>query len=304
MTVKEEAVNSYYNLKPFRSIKWLIIFISLFFYSVLSVIPFQDKIDSFIFSSLKSIPGCSIQMSDYQMGFFPPRIALNDLSIPGRCLKVRQSSIDLKNVALYFRGFNFSPLAPHFKLETKLKQKPLSLFLTYSGSSLAMNMQDNIIDLSILEMFYPQVKLKGNLSTNLYSVLNRATLNDTAVNISSKDFYLPAQNIMGFNLPTLRLNNILIQAKSDKNNNLVVEKLIAGDESSPIRMNFKGEVKVNSRNIGFSNIDLKGELQLSEELLQKFSIIKIFLNSFDQKDGFYQIHLKGTINSPKAVSVK
>ena len=109
---------------------------------------------------------------------------------------------------------------------------------------------------------------------------------------------------MGFNLPTLRLNNILIQAKSDKNNNLVVEKLIAGDESSPIRMNFKGEVKVNSRNIGFSNIDLKGELQLSEELLQKFSIIKIFLNSFDQKDGFYQIHLKGTINSPKAVSVK
>jgi hypothetical protein len=50
-----------------------------------------------------------------------------------------------------------------------------------------------------------------------------------------------------------------------------------------------------------SQLDLIGEFAISNKLLStdNFSMLKFFLNQYNQKDGFYQVKLTGTIRQPR-----
>jgi hypothetical protein len=48
---------------------------------------------------------------------------------------------------------------------------------------------------------------------------------------------------------------------------------------------------------------LKGEIAFSESFTQALPLINMMFQQFDQKDGFYQIRLGGTLNSLKPAAL-
>ena len=83
---------------------------------------------------------------------------------------------------------------------------------------------------------------------------------------------------------------------------LRIEKLIMGDTDSPLRANFKGKIDLQDGNTSMSPLDLSGEIAFSENFRQALPLIDMMFQSFNQKDGFYQVRLGGTLGSPKPIA--
>ena len=100
------------------------------------------------------------------------------------------------------------------------------------------------------------------------------------------------------NVPKLNIKNFFLTL-STEDRDIKVSKFILGDTSSPIRGDFKGSIKLNSRNIQASNLNLAGEISFADSLLNENFILKQYLQQFDKKDNFYQLQISGSPMSPK-----
>ena len=164
---------------------------------------------------------------------------------------------------------------------------------------MAINLDKTKLALSEVSKFLPAgVKLNGDVQVDALVKAGQNGINDLNLKAASKNFIIPAQNIMGFALSTLNIKNLLLKAKMESNNMVRLTDLILGDDNSPIRGNLKGTIRLNQRNINASPIDLVGEVAFSQDFLDKYAIIGMVMNQFDKKDDFYQIQLKGALGSP------
>jgi|TARA_Y100000748_G_C15475930_1_gene480781 hypothetical protein len=102
---------------------------------------------------------------------------------------------------------------------------------------------------------------------------------------------------MGFDLEKMDINSLLIQLNLLPNNKLRIKKFIIGDEQSPLKANFSGELKLNTRNLKTSFLNTQGELFVSDKILQDIFLLKSILDRFDKKGKFYQIEIKSPLNS-------
>jgi type II secretion system protein N len=189
-------------------------------------------------------------------------------------------------------------------LETDLFKNPIEAYITTGLSAQAVSVQENIIDSAKLKRLFPQVKLSGKVKVDSVVKMDKKGIYDLKLAIQSKDFALPAQSIMGFKLPTLKMNSLFLKAEMNKKNNIKVHDFILGDTDSPIRASFKGDIALNQRFMAASKLNLKGEVAFAQHFLEKFAIIKLFMNKFTKKDEFYQLQLTGPLNRPQAVSPK
>src|SRR5690606_2693051 len=123
--------------------------------------------------------------------------------------------------------------------------------------------------------------------------INGQSFEDLKLSLSSQDFVLPAQSISAFKLPTLPLNLFSLKAELKDAKTLQVHDLFVGDTSAPIRAKFQGPINLNQNNIMMSGLNLSGEIAFSEDFLEKFAIIKMFMDKFTKKDQFYQLQITG-----------
>jgi len=133
-------------------------------------------------------------------------------------------------------------------------------------------------------------------------VSNNNALQELSFKAQSKDFQLPPQNIEGFTTPSMKVNDLYIEATSEAAPRVNVNKMIVGDTDSPMRANFKGKIDLQQGNIAFSPIDLGGEIAFTESFRQTVPLVDLFFQSFPQKDGFYQIRLGGTLGQPRLMN--
>lgn len=301
MTNSNEEID--YSFPPLGKSKWITLTIAVFIVGVITYFPFMFKVKSLVKSQLNKVPGCAVDYEDIQLEFFLPKVIVKDLVLPQSCFGKFGDPLRMENVYLYFRGLSFSPFGPHFKIETNLNGLPISSYLTAGIGGVAVNVKENVVDMTKLKALVPALNLSGKVTIDALVKLKGRQLSDLKLNVRSKDFTLPGQNIKGFKLGTMRLNNLLLKANL-KGKKLVVDDFILGDQEAPIRSNFKGNIKLNQRNIASSMLDLKGEVAFSTSFLEKYAIIKLVMNKFDKKDEFYQIKLTGPLMNPKPSSAR
>ena len=147
-----------------------------------------------------------------------------------------------------------------------------------------------------------EFKLAGSMMTDLSLLMEGQRISSLAFKAASKDFQLPSQSVQGINLPVMKLNEFYVEANSLGGNRVGVDKLIIGDTDSPIRANFRGKIDLQQGAIGFSPIDLKGEVAFSAAMKEALPLLDIMFQSFNQKDGFYQVRLGGMLAAPKPSS--
>lgn len=293
-----------YSLPTFSKPKWALYTTGLFIAAFLMYFPIGEKTESMVRKTLASLPGCSITYDTMEFGWFLPKLVVKDLQMPSRCFGSRGAPLILEETFLYIRGISFSPLGPHFKLATTVMKTPIEAQITLGVTgALTAALHDNTIDLANLKPILPEgMLLAGNAKVNVMAEASPSGLNDLDLKIESKDFALPGQTIQAFRISRLPINNLLVKADLKPNGQLELQEAVIGDADSPIRANFKGDLKLNKAAPVMSPINLKGEIAFSQKFMEDYSIIGMFMNQFDKKDDFYQIQIKGNLARPQVSS--
>ncbi len=273
----------------------------LFMIAFLNFYPIGDKIKSLIKTSLNG-RGCNPDFDEIRMEWLLPKIVVTDLSIPQNCLERSGPPLKFSHLTINYTLINFSPFGLPFKIDTDFQGQPLTVYFVQGLGQQMIRIKDQTLDMTKLQpLLGENVKITGKMIVDVNMGLANNALNSLTAKAQSKNLVVPPQNIQGFTTPPLKLNEFYLEATSETPPRIHIDKLIMGDTDSPVRANFKGKIDLQQGNAGMSPLDLVGEVAFSETFRQSLPLVDMMFQSFTQKDGFYQIRLGGTLNSPKPI---
>ncbi|MFZ4713511.1 MAG: hypothetical protein ACOYL6_07365 [Bacteriovoracaceae bacterium] len=291
-----------YPLPSLSKVKWTLLVLGMILAGFLFNFSFAERIENLVRSALTQNASCPVSYKDMKFEFFWPKVIVHDISMPGRCVsETATKAVELKQVAISLIGMSFSPLGINSELKTNFDGSIIHTKQIVGSSEQIINTLGTKLDLSTLMPYFSTFKMGGHLETSALTDIQNKKVYTSKFLLKSKDFFIPAQRLESLDLPNMKINNFLFKGSYDRSGKIKIESLVLGDEKSPIRANFKGELWPNEFQFRLSRIDLTGEVIFSESFLESFSIIKLFFSQFPQKDGYYQIKLGGTLTSPTPI---
>lgn len=291
------------NYKSRFKIILVILLVSVTFVTAfLNFYPISDKIKSTIKASFKG-RGCNPDFDQIHMELLLPKIVISDLVIPAICLDREGEPLKFTHLTLNYHLISFAPFGLPFRIDTELGGQPISLYYVLGINQQLIRLKDQSLNLARLQpLLGEKVKLGGNVIIDLNLGMSKDVMTSLSFKAQSKDLQIPPQSIQGFTTPPLKLNDFYLEATSENPPRVQIEKLILGDTDSPMRANFKGRITLLDGNFAMSPADLNGEIAFSENFRKALPLIDMMFQSFNQKDGFYQVRLGGMIGSLKPVS--
>lgn len=278
---------------------YFFIVIFLFVLAFMNFFPVSNKLKGILKTSLRGT-GCNPDFDQIHMEWLLPKIVVSDLVLPANCLGQQGEPIKFAHLTLNYQLINFAPFGLPFRIDTELNGQPLTVYFVQGLGTRMIRLKDQNISLSRLDpMTGGKFKLTGSVTVDLNLQLANNLISHLSIIAQSKDFQIPSQSLQGFTLPNIKLNDFRLEATASNPPRINVEKFIVGDADSPIRANFKGHIELQEGAILFSQLDLTGDLKFSENFKQAIPLVDMMFQSFNQKDGFYQIRLGGTLGAPK-----
>jgi len=275
----------------------LLVFIGAFSLSY----PINEKLKTYIKSQLK-VSGCQIEFNEIGAEIFLPKIVVSDISIPANCLGRTGENLKLNYLKINWHIIHFFPFGIPLRLDTEYSGQPISLYFVQGINQQLIRLKDQKFALHRFDNVIGKFKLSGNMTVDLNLLSSEKKIKNLSIKAVSSDFAIPSQNLEGFTLPNLKIKDFYLEANSENHPKIQIDKLIIGNTQSPIRANFKGKLDYIKENISFSPLNLNGEIAFSSQLMESIPLLEIIFQSFNQKDGFYQIRLGGTLGSPKPLS--
>ncbi len=275
----------------------LLVFIGAFSLSY----PINEKLKTYIKSQLK-VSGCQIEFNEIDAEIFLPKIVVSDISIPANCLGRTGENLKLNYLKINWHIIHFFPFGIPLRLDTEYSGQPISLYFVQGINQQLIRLKDQKFALHRFDNVIGKFKLSGNMTVDLNLLSSEKKIKNLSIKAVSSDFAIPSQNLEGFTLPNLKIKDFYLEANSENHPKIQIDKLIIGNTQSPIRANFKGKLDYIKENISFSPLNLNGEIAFSSQLMESIPLLEIIFQSFNQKDGFYQIRLGGTLGSPKPLS--
>jgi len=295
-----ETYEEDYHVEGRHKRRWFLLGFVALILGILFNFPFSEIVDNLTKSALTQMKSCPIKYQGMKFGIFPPGLKIVNPIIPGQCLNKPGVNLKLKTVSVSPLLPSFSPLGLRFLVQTGLDKTKITSMLTASPSTSIIDIQNTSIELGgIMPLLTDALKLLGKVDLTSQIDITPKGLKKAVLFAKSKNIFVPAQNIQGVELPGLSLGNLALKAKMNAQNKLTINTFIIGDANSPIRASFSGEMKINQNNINQTTLDLKGEVAFSEKFLNSFSILNLFLQQFNQKEGFYQIKITGPLSAPQ-----
>lgn len=296
-TIKDED----YNLSHILKARFLAIPLIFIFIGFIVNYPLTSKIENILKSTLLANPQCPISYKESKLEFFfKPSLTLKNLSMPGRCLNEnKMDNIELPQLKISFVNFSISPFGVITKLTTSLGASRIQSEQILGASEQIIKTSGTSFDLkTLMPLLGSNFKMEGKVEATALIDLKAEKISNIKFLLKSKDFVIPAQRLNSFDLPQMNIKNLSIKGTYLQSGKVTIDQLVLTDQGSPINANFKGSILINRNQFSLSNLDLNGELKFDETFLNNISILKLFLNQFAQKDGYYQIKLGGTIASP------
>jgi hypothetical protein len=274
----------------------------LFLFAFLNFFPIGDKIRGLLKTHLTG-SGCHPDFSEIRIELlFIPKIIISDLSLPASCLGRDGETLKFNYVKLNWQFINFAPFGIPFRVDTEIAGQPISVYYVLGINQQMIRLKDQNLNFTRLQpLLGDQFKLGGNMTVDLSLLLSENIVKELSLKAASKDFQIPAQNIQGFSLPGLKINNFFLSASSATHPRVVIEEINMGTTDSPVRAKLKGRVDLQSGNMPFSPLELSGEVAFSPSFKENFPV-DLLLGGFPQKDGFYQVKLGGTLGQPRQMA--
>jgi hypothetical protein len=287
----------------FKLVLLALLVVFIFLFSFTQFYPVGDKIKSILKASFQGRV-CNPDFDEIRMEWLFPKIIISDLVIPSSCLDRQGPPLKFTHLTINYQLINFAPFGLPFKIETELGGQPLSLYYVAGLGQQFVRLKDQSINLiRIQPLLGDNFKLAGTVLVDMSMGLSKGLINSLSLKAQSKDLQIPPQNIQGFTTPSLKINDFYLEAESESPPRIQIQKLVLGNTDSPIRANFKGRLTMVEGNFSMSPADLVGEIAFSDQLKKSIPIIDMMFQSFNQKDGFYQVKLGGTMGSLKPINL-
>lgn len=284
---------------------WLypILISTLFVAAFLNYYPISDQLKAFMKKNLQGT-ACNPDYDEMKIEWLLPKLVVSDLVLPASCLGREGDSLKFAHLTINFQLISFAPFGIPFRIDTEMNGQPLSVYFVQGIGKRLVRLKDQALVLSRLQpLMGGKFKLSGNMTVDMSALLgSNNSLQELSFKAQSKDFQLPPQSIEGFTTPSMKVNDLYIEAASENPPRVTVSKMIMGDTDSPMRANFKGRIDLQQGNMAFSPIDLSGEISFTENFKQTVPLVDLFFQSYPQKDGFYQIRLGGTLGQPRLMN--
>lgn len=300
MRLENSIEESDYKLPQISKVKWVSLLILVLICGFIFNFSFSERIEGLIRLNLTKNTSCPINYKEAKFELFFPKVILKSIALPGRCFSSsNQRPLEIKQLNLNFIGPSLSPLGLNFSVKTNLDKSRINTKQTIGATTQIINTSGTVLDLgTLMPILGMNFKMQGDVETNALVNIENTKLNNTKFLLKSKNFFIPSQKLESFDIPNLNMKNFVMKGVYDRTGKLHLDDLVLGDKGAPIYANLKGDVYLNNLSIGDSRLDLRGEIIFAPDFLESFAILKLFLNQFSQKDGYYQIKLGGTLKSP------
>ena len=288
-----------YQIPRFFKLKGILLALALIFLGFVLNAPIRDTITNAVTTQLNSIPGCPLTFEQVETSLFWPKITIKKLSLPPACLKMAEgNSLDLGDINLSFRGPSFFPLGLKLHMYLQRKETEIHAYTALSFFSNIIKIENTTIDSSIFnEILATPSAFEGTLNLEALLTIKKGQITNGKVLLQSTNINIPSQTIKGIVLPQLNIGNIVVKGGIIQSN-LKIDSIIIGSESSPIKANCNGSIKLNEHNFVQSRLDLKGEVKFSPDLINKFPIINLLVAGKSEKNGFYPFRIIGPATMP------
>lgn len=292
----------YKPLKPGRPLKLALLGAIFFIIAFLINFPIQQRVKNLIESNIIANLDCPISYSDISFQYIFPKIKMENLIIPNYCLgNTRPGGEHFGDLSVNLAFPSIIPFGPRVSIPFNKGDSSLKILATATFSGLHLNIRDSVIDRDLIALLIPEASpIQGEFNLNSIFTIpyNQSFPSHGKIKIDSSNLYIPAQNIQGFDVPLLNFNDLIISATIDPQTVTIHEALI-GNDTSIIRALFSGNIDINHAHFNQSELNINGQVHLSESFLRDFSFVQLFLQNARQDDGSYAINISGTLASPR-----
>lgn len=287
-----------YGPKYWTKTKLIIIGIVLLLFGFLFNFSLEDKINKWLLATLSTNEACPIVFDKAEVSYFLPKINIIKPVILGSCFGQMNNKLPLHDFKIAVSGPSFYP--PGVKLHVSITEgrTKLNLYPTISPFSQYVEIEDSKIDSQIFAAMTSDNKspVAGILTIDGSLKFSSGVVEDGYLNIVSRDFYLPAQNIKGFEMTRINLNKLILKAHFTNKTTLKIDQIQIGQQNMPVELKLKGNLLINPASFISSQLQLDGTLHLASAILTNFSFLKLFLPE-GNTSGTYQMRLTGPLGN-------
>jgi hypothetical protein len=298
--INEETYAPKYWTKP----RLVLIGIVLLFFGFLVNFSLEDRVNKYLQTTLGNNQACPIQFERAELSYFMPKLIMKKPVIMGACFGQFNNRLEFRDIKVGFHSPSFYPVGLRLHVEATSGKSYINLYPVISLFSQNVKIEKTVVDTQI---FAPMTEanlspISGQLSIEGFFEFKSGAVVDGDLDIVSKNFSLPSQNIKGFELTQLNLETLRISAHFSDSQTLSVDRIQIGKASAPIELNLKGIMKINESDFMNSKLNLNGNLKLSQYILLNFSFIKLFLPE-SNTSGNYQVKINGPLRNPGAPQI-
>ena len=288
-----------YEPKYWTKIRLILIGILLLFLGFLINFSLEDRLNRYLQTTLNNNQACPIQFDRAEISYFLPKVIIKKPVIMGACFGQFNNRLDFRDIKIGLHSPSFYPVGLRLHVQATSGKSYINMFPVVSVFSQNIKIENTMIDTQIFApMFENNISpLSGQMNVEGFFEFKAGAVYDGAINVVSKNFLLPSQNIKGFELTQLNFETFTLSAHFTDPQNFVIDQIQIGKNLAPIELALKGLIKINENNFLASNLSLKGNLKLSENILLNFAFIKLFLPE-SNTSGNYQIKINGPLGNP------
>lgn len=258
--------------------------------------PLENFIDQNVKKFSKVSKTCVLSPNNLRLAYFPlPKIKMDSLNIPQGCTG---QEIKIHDLAVGPVGLSFSPFGLKFNLSGEVSRKnDIDIDLSVGFNAFKVIVDDTKINLSKLPSS-PSVpiKLKGDLSLNAFIEGSFKKINTADIKIISENAVVPAQNVMGFNIPSIKLFPVKFYGTMKKNGTIKFSKISTGEKEDTFISKAEGKIITNKRNFKNSTLEIIGQFKFPPAIKKELSFIEVFLGK-PRDNGYFGFKIGGMVGS-------
>lgn len=265
----------------------------------------EEKINKWLQGTLSANVACPITFEKAELSYFLPKINIKKPVVLGRCFGQPNNSLPLQSFTISLAGPSFVP--PGIKLHIYVAQgkTKLNLWPSLSPFSQYLDISDSQLDSQIFAAMTEANKspVTGILKISGALKFSSGNIEDGKIEISSKNFTVPAQRIAGgLDIPLLNLYKFIFKSEFQNKNVMKISQFDIGQSNTPAEIKLKGNLLINQNSFIMSILQLKGTLRLTDFILSTVPL-QLFLPP-GNTSGTYQMTINGPLLNPGAPQFK
>lgn len=293
-----------YTPKYWTKARLIVIGFVLLFVGFLINFSLEERLNKFLQTKLAQNSSCPIQFDKVELGYFMPKMSMKRPVVMGACFGQYNNRLEFQFINVAFHSPSFYPVGVKLHVQAKSGNSNFNLYPVLSIFSQNVKIEKTKID---TQMFAPMTEanlspISGTLSVEGFFEFKSGSLHDGELEVVSRDFTLPSQNIKGFELSRINLETLNISAHFTDAQNIAVDRIQIGKNNAPLELNLKGQIRVNEADFMGSMLNLNGNMKLSQYILVNFAFLKLFLPE-SNTSGNYQLKVNGPLRNPGAPQI-